>query len=161
MKFNPDTLRENLDEKGIPLSTEYYDLCIKALSLIDENQKFYYNNSIDKRGDVFYSSKLKSINETIDWLNTIGEHQVAGYVEEVLDTLGTTNSFLTGAMIQLKKQLTDDMSVSKFNKISSALKATFIQACNEFPPKYLEKDIIEKCQARQYEDDMYDQLAGK
>jgi hypothetical protein len=157
MKFNHDTFRENLNEKGIDLSPPYYDLCIKALSLISEDQKFYYNNSIEARGDVFQQSKSKSINETIDWLNTIGEYQLAGYVKEALDGLGTMNEFLYGAMQQLKKQLQRDMPISQFNKISSVLKATFIQACNEFPPNCLEKEIVEKYQSNQNEEDMYDQ----
>jgi hypothetical protein len=157
MKFNHATFRENLDEKGVKLSKKYHDLCINALSLISEDQKFYYNNSIEARGDVFQQSKSKSINETIDLLNLIGEYQLARYVEEALDGLGTMNEFLYGAMQQLKKQLQKDMPTSKFNKISPALKATFVQACNEFPPNCLEKEIVEKYQSNQDEEDMYDQ----
>jgi hypothetical protein len=157
MKFNHDTFRENLNKKGIPLSEKYHDLCIKALSLISEDQKFCYNNSIEARGGVFQKSKSKSITETIDLLNTIGEYQLAMYVEEALDGLDTMNEFLYGAMQQLKKQLLQDMPVSKFNKISSVLKTTFIQACDEFPPNGLKEEIIEKYQSIQNEEDMYDQ----
>lgn len=164
MKFNPDALRENLVFKSISFSEVDYDLCIKALSLMNEDQKFYYNNSVNTRSDVFYRSKKKSINETINWLKSIGELEVAGYVEEVLDGLGAKNDFLKGVRIQLKKQLImDGMTVNKFNKVYPALKATFIQACKEFPPNCLEKEIIEKHQPRQEDEyvDMYDQYYNR
>jgi hypothetical protein len=163
MLYDKESFREHLDKRGLPLGDEYYDFVIFALKIgITEDDKYRYNNAIDTRGDNYEKKVANALAIVNEALELIGEHEIASYLEVALDNAMTVNIVLASVIKRVERKLLAlGMTQSKFTKIRPAIVDTFIQACNEYPPTSLEREIIQDCAYYDYLQEEADLARGR